>query len=173
MRSEERLRIKGKTRRGKGAEALFSGSRGACQIDVRQMDCDYYEFLQGNRDALRAWQISGSYLEEYSWAEETAARLLRQPDRPTAFFCTNDTIAAGAMKAAFRAGLRIPEDLAIVGFDDSFISRVVAPELTTVRIDVDQMGRLAAQKLFDLIGGEEIRETQIEIPTELVIRGTT
>ena len=50
-----------------GAEALFSGSRGACQIDVRQMDCDYYEFLQGNRDALRAWQISGSYLEEYSW----------------------------------------------------------------------------------------------------------
>lgn len=58
-----------------GAEALFSGSRGACQIDVRQMDCDYYEFLQGNRDALRAWQISGSYLEEYSWAEETGARL--------------------------------------------------------------------------------------------------
>lgn len=106
-------------------------------------------------------------------SEETAARLLRQPDRPTAFFCTNDTIAAGAMKAAFRAGLRIPEDLAIVGFDDSFISRVVAPELTTVRIDVDQMGRLAAQKLFDLIGGEEIRETQIEIPTELVIQGTT
>ena len=42
---------------------------------MRQMDCDYYEFLQGNRDALRAWQISGSYLEEYSWAEETAARL--------------------------------------------------------------------------------------------------
>ena len=58
-----------------GAEALFSGSRGACQIDVRQMDCDYYEFLQGNRDVLRAWQISGSYLEEYSWAEETGARL--------------------------------------------------------------------------------------------------
>jgi DNA-binding LacI/PurR family transcriptional regulator len=77
------------------------------------------------------------------------------------------------MKAAFRAGLRIPQDLAIVGFDDSYISRVVAPELTTVRIDVDQMGRLAAQKLFDLIDGKTISETQIEIPTELVIRGTT
>ncbi len=106
-------------------------------------------------------------------SEAIMARMLAQPDHPTAFFCTNDTIAAGAMKAAFRAGLRIPQDLAIVGFDDSYISRVVAPELTTVRIDVDQMGRLAAQKLFDLIDGKTISETQIEIPTELVIRGTT
>ncbi len=106
-------------------------------------------------------------------SEEAAARLLRLPARPTALFCTNDTIAAGAMKAAFRAGLKIPEDLAVVGFDDSYISRVVAPELTTVRIDVDQMGRLAAQKLFDLIDGKEIGETRIEVSTELVIRGTT
>ena len=66
-----------------GAEALFSGSRGACQIDVRQMDCDYYEFLQGNRDALRAWQISGSYLEEYSWRRRPQRdwRILRKKCR--------------------------------------------------------------------------------------------
>lgn len=106
-------------------------------------------------------------------AEEAMAHLLRQPDHPTAFFCTNDTIAAGAMKAVFRAGLRTPDDIAIVGFDDSFVSRVVAPELTTVRIDVDQMGRIAAQRLFDLIDGKEVTETQIEIPTELIVRGTT
>lgn len=100
-------------------------------------------------------------------------RLLREPNHPTAFFCTNDTIAAGAMKAVFRAGLKLPEDIAIVGFDDSYISRVVAPELTTVKIDVDLMGRLATQKLFDLIDGNEVSDTQIEIPTELVVRETT
>lgn len=49
------------------------------------------------------------------------------------------------MKAVFRAGLRVPEDIAIVGFDDSYISRVIEPELTTVRIDAEYMGRLAAQ----------------------------
>lgn len=77
------------------------------------------------------------------------------------------------MKAIFHAGLKIPEDIAVVGFDDSFISRVVAPELTTVRIDVDRMGRLAARRLFDLIDGKEVSDTYIEIPTELVVRGTT
>ena len=105
--------------------------------------------------------------------EEAMTRLLREPDHPTAFFCTNDTIAAGAMKAVFRAGLKMPEDIAIVGFDDSYISRVVAPELTTVKIDVDLMGRLAAQRLFDLIDGNEVTENQIEIPTELIVRETT
>lgn len=106
-------------------------------------------------------------------SEAAVGRLLQEPDRPSALFCTNDTIAAGAMKAIFHAGLKIPEDIAVVGFDDSFISRVVAPELTTVRIDVDRMGRLAARRLFDLIDGKEVSDTYIEIPTELVVRGTT
>lgn len=106
-------------------------------------------------------------------SEAAVGRLLQEPDRPSALFCTNDTIAAGAMKAIFHAGLKIPEDIAVVGFDDSFISRVVAPELTTVRIDVDRMGRLAARRLFDLIDGKEVSDTYIEIPTELVVRGST
>ena len=98
------------------------------------------------------------------------SRLLKLEERPTAVFCTNDTVAAGAMKAVIRAGLRIPEDMAVVGFDDSSVSRVVEPELTTVRIDMDQMGRLAAEKLFDLIEDNPSAETRIEIPTELIVR---
>lgn len=105
--------------------------------------------------------------------EQAITRLLTLPDRPTAFFCMNDTLAAGAAKAILRAGLRIPEDLAIVGFDDSYISRVLEPELTTVRIDVDRMGQMAAQKLFDLIEGEEPEQMQVELPTELIIRRST
>ena len=98
--------------------------------------------------------------------------MLREVDRPTAFFCTNDTIAAGAMKAVTRAGLRVPEDIAIVGFDDSYISRVVEPELTTVRIDAAKMGCLAMQTLFDLIAGMPVEKAHIQIPTELIVRGT-
>ena len=101
------------------------------------------------------------------------SRLLELEERPTAVFCTNDTVAAGAMKAVIRAGLRIPEDVAIIGFDDSSVSRVVEPELTTVRIDMDQMGRLATEKLFDLIEGIPFTETRIVIPTELVVRSSS
>ncbi len=105
--------------------------------------------------------------------ERAMAAMLGQPDCPTAFFCTNDTIAAGAVKAVLRAGLRVPEDIAIVGFDDSYISQVIEPELTTVRVDTQAMGRVAAQKLFDMIDGKDVSEKHVEIPTELVIRGTT
>ena len=58
-----------------GVEDLFSGGRGSCQIDVRKVDCDYYALLEGSPEAQRVWKVSGHYLQEYSWAEETSARL--------------------------------------------------------------------------------------------------
>lgn len=106
-------------------------------------------------------------------AEQYISSILGMPDRPTAFFCTNDTIAIGAIKAALRAGLRVPQDLAIVGFDDSDNSRIIEPELTTVYINKQQMGHLAAQKLFDMIDGNPIEEYWINTPTRLIIRSST
>lgn len=102
-----------------------------------------------------------------------ASMLLALPDRPTALFCTNDTIAIGAMKAALRAGLRIPEDIAIVGFDDSEISRLVEPELTTVRVDKTAMGRIAAECLVAQIEGDAPQKQILQTPVELVVRQTT
>ena len=61
------------------------------------------------------------------------------------------------MKAAMRMGLRIPEDVAVIGFDDSYVSRVIEPELTTVRIDSLQMGKLAVEMLFRLIDAPPFR----------------
>ena len=101
------------------------------------------------------------------------ASLLQIEDRPTALFCTNDTIAIGAVKAVIRAGLRVPQDLAIIGFDDSYISRVIEPELTTVKIDKQLMGKLAAEKLFDLIAGHPLEERLIETSTQLIVRSST
>lgn len=102
-----------------------------------------------------------------------AAELLSMEDRPTALFCTNDTIAIGAMKAAIRAGLRIPADLAIVGYDDSENSRMIEPELTTVRVDKTAMGAIAAEHLIAQIEGEPPRKEVIQTAVELVVRGTT
>lgn len=124
--------------------------------------------------AQRGLEINSRYIIEIEptleAGERAMSRLLELEERPTGVFCTNDTVAAGAMKAVIRAGLRIPEDVAVVGFDDSFVSRIAEPELTTVRIDMDQMGRLATEKLFDLIEGTPSAETRIEIPTELIVR---
>lgn len=106
-------------------------------------------------------------------AQRCVSAMLTLEDRPTALFCTNDTIAIGAMKAVLRAGLRIPEDVAIVGFDDSEISHLVEPELTTVRIDKTKMGELAAQWLINLIEGGKCDQHIIETPTELIVRATT
>lgn len=58
-----------------GVEEIFSGNRGSCYIDVQKVDCDYFKFLQGDHQAIREWSFTGRYLGEYSWAEETNARL--------------------------------------------------------------------------------------------------
>lgn len=75
-------------------------------------------------------------------------RLLALSERPTAVFAGNDEMAVGVYQAARRAGLRIPEDLSIVGFDDSPIATRIWPTLTTVRLPIVHMGRIAAQLLI-------------------------
>ncbi len=101
-------------------------------------------------------------------AEKCVSAILQLEDRPTALFCTNDTIAVGAMKAVLRAGLRVPEDMAIIGYDDSEMCRLVEPELTTIRVDKELMGRIAAEKLIDQIEGRQTPGHIIETKTELI-----
>ncbi len=156
--------------RGHRKIGLLAGRFSQQVMDARYKGyCDALE-QYGLTPDLRFVQTAEPTLEA---AEQTISQLLTLPERPTAFFCMNDTLAAGAAKAILRAGLRIPEDVAIVGFDDSYISRVMEPELTTVRVDVDRMGQLAAQKLFDLIEGKEPAQMQVELPAELIVRRST
>ena len=105
-------------------------------------------------------------------AREAMTRLLSIPDPPTAVFCYNDMSALGAMHVAQTAGLRIPGDLSLVGFDDLYISQYLNPPLTTVRQPMAEMGRLAAETLLRLLAKEE--STQIvKVPGELVVREST
>ena len=76
-------------------------------------------------------------------------------DFPTAFFAYNDIIAAGALKALAASPLRVPEDISIVGFDDSLVCTLISPSLTTMRIQKKRIGELAVHRLHEIINGDK------------------
>lgn len=98
---------------------------------------------------------------------------LPENDRPTAVVCFNDKVAVGLYQAAAERGLRIPDDLSVTGFDDSEISRATAPQLTTVRQSLDEMGRIAVTMLVRLMEKQALDALHLELATELIVRGST
>lgn len=105
---------------------------------------------------------------------EAARDLLAMADRPTAIFAGNDEMAIGVMKAARDAGLDVPCDLSICGFDDLPMASRVWPNLTTVRLPIRDMGRMAAEKLTASIRGLDAATlTQPEVRPSLVVRDST
>jgi DNA-binding LacI/PurR family transcriptional regulator len=114
---------------------------------------------------------TGASLEE---GAKVFRRLWKNPEnRPTALVTFADISAIGVMRAAQQAGVRVPEDLAIIGYDDIPQAIWTQPALTTVHQPMVEKGEIAAQLLLALIAGEPIPEQHLLLPTELVIRGTT
>jgi len=101
------------------------------------------------------------------------SELLDMPEPPTAIFAGSDQQALGVYEAARQRGLRIPQDLSVVGFDDLPTMRWVSPPLTTVRQPLADMGRVAAEMLCDLVDGVPLRSQRVELATELVVREST
>jgi LacI family transcriptional regulator len=99
--------------------------------------------------------------------------LLSLPEPPTAIFASNDEMAFGVIDAARDRGLRLPDDLSIVGFDDIPQAATVHPALTTVRQPLEQMGRVATQMLLRLIDDTSAPADRIELPTELIVRDSS
>jgi DNA-binding LacI/PurR family transcriptional regulator len=102
-----------------------------------------------------------------------AAELLARPDRPTAIFTANDLQAIGVYQAAREAGLRIPEDLSVVGYDDVPVTAWVDPPLTTVHQPLNEMAAAATELALTLGRGEKIPQVGLEIATHLVVREST
>jgi LacI family transcriptional regulator len=102
-----------------------------------------------------------------------ASALLALPQPPTAIFAFNDEMAIGAMQAARERGLRIPEDLSIVGFDDLERAAIVVPALTTVRQPLAEMGRMAVSLLTRLLDNQRVEGLNVELATRLVVRQST
>ncbi|WP_218713196.1 LacI family DNA-binding transcriptional regulator [Arthrobacter sp. BF1] len=105
--------------------------------------------------------------------EAGTRKLLELADRPTAIFTGNDEQALGAYRAARDAGLRIPQDLSIIGFDDIPAADWIEPGLTTVRQPVVHMAETAMRALLRYLDGDEELPQRIELGTELIVRGST
>ena len=105
--------------------------------------------------------------------DEAAASLLDAHERPTAIFAFNDNLAIGAIQAARARGLRVPEDLSVVGFDDVEHATIVTPTLTTVRQPLAEMGRTAVSLLVRLLERQRFETLHVELGTRLVVREST
>lgn len=134
--------------------------------------------LEGYRDALREANIEfDPGLIAYGdfsrlSGKECAAKLLGASSKPTAIFCSNDEMAFGTMDVARDAGIRVPEDLSVIGFDDLPTAGFSVPALTTVRQPLHEMGRSAASLLLEQISGGAPRDKDIVLGTSLVLRDT-
>jgi LacI family transcriptional regulator len=137
------------------------------------------ERLNGYRSALAAAGVLATrdLVVESDFSiesgEAAAAALLDLPERPTAIFGFNDNVAIGALRAAEARGLTVPDDLSVVGFDDSEQSGLVTPALTTVRQPLAEMGRMAVSLLLRLLDHQRVEAMNIELATRLVVREST
>jgi len=132
--------------------------------------------FRGYREALashklqyrKAWVQFGDF--NHQSGTRLTKNLLKLKDRPTAIFAANDFIALGVMKAVEEAGLHVPNDLAVVGYDDIFLASFPQIQLTTVSQSMRHMGQLAAQSLLKVIKNPEIDMLQEIIKPKLIIR---
>ncbi len=155
---------------------LRLGRRRVATIAGPQTMAPGIDRLEGYRLALQAYGVGlrPEWIAEGDFTEAGGYIAMRRllPAQPDAVFVASDLMAVGALKAIREAGLRVPEDIALVGYDDVELARFTDPPLTTVRQPISELGRVAVQLLLRQLE-EGVREPQrVILPTELVIRSS-
>lgn len=153
------------------------GHRRIALIRGAEQNFDAAERLRGYRAALKelsldqshSLELAGDFSEAAGFA--AAQQILGNGARPTAVFAANDGMAIGALSAFREAGVRVPEDIAMTGFDDIPMARYVDPALTSVHVDISALGERATVRLLALLCEPADRELRREtLPTTLVVR---
>jgi LacI family transcriptional regulator len=155
---------------------LDLGHRRIAIIKGVEGNADAAERLRGYRGALAsaglasaAIEVAGDFNEESGF--RAAGELLRREVRPTAIFAANDAMAIGALSALRDAGLRVPDDIALTGFDDIPMARYMDPALSTVHVDISALGEHATLRLLAAVRDKDRHEHRAEtLPTTLVLR---
>ena len=159
------------------AHLVALGHRRVAHVRGATRNRDAAERLRGWAHALREagvepnaeWVLPGDFGDQSGY--DAAAAALRLHPRPTAIFAANDEMAIGVLGALRDAGLRVPGDVAVVGFDDVPVARHVSPALTTVRVGIHELGVQAAGTLLAaLADGAAHRRRHVVLPTRLVVR---
>ena len=150
--------------------AFIAGTTGTGQSPERQRG--YLDALAGARIEPDERLIEqGSFRQSGGFS--AAQRLLDLPDPPTAIFCANDEMAFGALDAVKSKGLRVPDDISIMGFDDIPNSSFVYPPLSTIRQPYVDMGVRAMREVVEMLNGRPVGASRVLFPTELVVRQST
>lgn len=148
----------------------YIGDRFGCQSDTERFS-GYLSALD-----LAGLPFTPEYVTHGNGRPEcgtsTMEALLALPSPPTGVFCYNDMTAIGALRAVAERGLRVPDDLSLVGFDDLFVAQYSTPPLTTVRQPMRDMGRLALETLVKLLSGGSTQPS-IKLSGELIVRQST
>jgi LacI family transcriptional regulator len=152
------------------------GHRRIAFLNGPAQNADARERLRGFRDAMhglgvpatRSLELAGDFTEESGHG--AAQKILKLEPRPTAIFAANDSMAVGALAALAEAGLEVPRDMSVTGFDDIPIARYVAPPLTTIRVDMADLGRRAFSLLFNAIEQPAAAGRRDCLTTALIIR---
>lgn len=124
--------------------------------------------LQSGLAINKRYMVKGSYDMESGY--QAMEKLLGLNNPPSAVFCSNDDMAIGAINAVFAKGLHVPDDISIVGFDNSPFSQYVTPKLTTVQRPIEQISRKGAKKLLELINDPHETGESVFVKTELIVR---
>jgi LacI family transcriptional regulator len=155
------------------------GHRRIAMIRGPEENSDARERLRGYRDALRAGgleaaeplELGGDFSEESGY--RAGRRLLTLKPRPTAVFAANDSMAIGCLFALRAAGVRVPEDVALAGFDDIPIARYLTPPLSSVHVPIAELGMRAMERLLHAVEHKNEHERRREtVATTLVVRGS-
>jgi DNA-binding LacI/PurR family transcriptional regulator len=105
--------------------------------------------------------------------QNSTRQMLSQPKPPTAVLTSNDLTAIGTLYAITSSGLRVPEDISVIGFDDIEMSQFTHPPLTTVRLSRQELGKRAFDALYQAVEDLEADGQEIKVSTELLLRGST
>jgi LacI family transcriptional regulator len=165
--------------RSAAAHLLNLGHRRIGIVGGRKASLAGQARVHGFRAALESFDVPVD-AELMSWGRfnyesglDVATRWLARPDRPTAILTSSDSQAMGVVEAARRAGLRVPDDLSVTGYNDVIPAMWASPPLTTVRQPLREMGRAALRQVLQLAEGGSLDFPHIELATELVIRDST
>ena len=149
---------------------IFPGTEGNDRAHDRRMGA--LEVLEAKGADLRPeWNVTAPY--SIAQAKAAALDVLGQATRPTALLCGNDVLAQGALYAAHACGLRVPEDVSLIGIGDFKGSADIEPGLTTIAIPASDIGTLAGERFVDYITSDQREMFRVSCPPQLVIRGTT
>ncbi len=140
---------------------------------AREREQGYLEALEASNLTVNPSWIAHISTVDYSLAISNALYILGQPNRPDAIFAVSDLYAISVIKAASKLGIRVPEDLSVIGFDNIDLATMATPAITTIDQPAFQIGFQSCELLMEKIENPSIEEKHILLETELVVREST